>query len=95
MFPFSDREGYTDFTTLLSPYVLLISYQIIILKNTTFISCLCFCSHVSFYFNFFAVFEVLTLAEVSRLLACDAVSLGRVLSYVLKDHVQAQALHEE
>ena len=57
----------------------------ILKKNTTFISFLCFSSHVSFYFNVFAIFEVLTSAEVSRLLVCDAVSLGRVLSYVLKD----------
>jgi hypothetical protein len=72
-----------DFPTLLGPYVLLISNYSDIEENITLISSFrCFCSHVSFYFNFFAVFEVLTSAEVSRLLVCDAVSLGRVLTYI-------------
>ena len=86
MFASSGREGRTVFPTLLGPYVLLISNYNDIEKNTTFISSfLCLYSQVSFYFNFFAIFEVLTSAEVSRLLVCDAVSLGRVLPYILKD----------
>lgn len=86
MFPSSVREKHTEFPTLLGPFVLLILNYDYIEKNTIFISSfLCFCSHVSFYFNFFAVFEVLTSGEVSRFLVCDAVSLGRVLPYDLKD----------
>ena len=87
MFPSSGREGHTDFPTLLGPFMLLISnYNDIEKKITTFISYfLCFYSHVSFYFNFFAIFEVLTSAEISRLLVCYAVFLGRVLPCVLKD----------